>query len=191
MCPKSTTCGWIRIWELCATPKRSTQIGMRRMPRTPSRFELDPNTRSSTSPRDSGRADLLVALAHRPEMLVLDEPSAGLDPIVRGDISKRLSGPSPTRGEPSSFSSHLLHEVEARVSDHEPMIDKGRIVFSAPLDDIKLTHRCLTLCFAEVADPAARTCRRTRGREGMGHESTVLYHGSARRHSGWRLRTAG
>ena len=50
-------------------------------------FDLDGNARVKTLSRGQrARAGLLVALAHRPELLVLDEPSSGLDPVVRRDI---------------------------------------------------------------------------------------------------------
>ena len=90
------------------------------------------------------RANLLVALAHRPELLVLDEPSSGLDPIVRRDILEAIIRAIADEGRTVLFSSHLLHEVE-RVSDYVTMMHQGKIVFSAPLDDIKQTHRCLAL----------------------------------------------
>ncbi len=85
----------------------------------------------------------------------MDEPSAGLDPLVRRDILEAIIWAIADEGRTVLFSSHLLHEVE-RVSDHVTMIHKGKIVFSAPLDDIKADHRCLTLHFAEArAAPGA------------------------------------
>src|SRR5207249_7202259 len=88
------------------------------------------------------RAGLLIALAHRPELLVLDEPSAGLDPIVRRDIMGAIVRAIAEEGRTVLFSSHLLHEVE-RLSDHVALMDRGRIVFSAALNAIKETHRRL------------------------------------------------
>ena len=86
------------------------------------------------------RAGLLVALAHRPELLVLDEPSSGLDPIVRRDILGAVIRTIADEGRTVLFSSHLLQEVE-QVADHVTMISHGRIVLSAPLKDIKESHR--------------------------------------------------
>src|SRR5438132_5263976 len=102
---------------------------------------LDPKTRVRELSRGQrARAGLLVALAHRPELLVLDEPSAGLDPIVRRDILGAVIRTIAHEGRTVLFSSHLLEEVE-RVADHVTMIHQGKIVVSAPLDDIRESNR--------------------------------------------------
>jgi ABC-2 type transport system ATP-binding protein len=119
-------------------------------------FELPPGARvGSLSKGQRAGAGLLVALAHRPELLVLDEPSSGLDPLVRRDILGAIIRTIADEGRTVLFSSHLLDEVE-RVSDHVALIHHGRVVFSAELNDLKETHRCLTLRFAEprVRPPA-------------------------------------
>ncbi len=86
------------------------------------------------------RAGLVIALAYRPELLLLDEPSSGLDPIVRRDILGAIIRTIADEGRTVLFSSHLLDEVE-QVADHVTMIEKGRIVVSAPLGEIKESHR--------------------------------------------------
>lgn len=112
-------------------------------------FALDANARiKDLSKGQRARAGLLIALAYRPELLVLDEPSSGLDPVVRHDILGAIIRTIAEEGRTVLFSSHLLEEVE-RVSDHVAMLHQGKVVFSAALDDIKETHRCLTLHFAE------------------------------------------
>ena len=85
---------------------------------------------------------------------MLDEPSLGLDLLVRRDILAAIIRTITEDGRTVLFSSHLLEEVE-RVADHVAMIHQGRIVFDAPLDEIKATHRRLTLRFAEAAPVAA------------------------------------
>lgn len=113
-------------------------------------FELDPAAKiKHLSKGQRARAGLLIALAYRPELLLLDEPSSGLDPIVRRDIMEAIIRAIAEEGRTVLFSSHLLHEVE-RVADRVAMIHKGRILFDAPLDEIKETHRCLTIRFAEA-----------------------------------------
>src|SRR5262249_17345689 len=94
------------------------------------------------------RAGLLVALAYRPELLVLDEPSSGLDPVVRRDILGAIVRAIAEEGRTVLFSSHLLHEVE-QVADRVAMLHKGRLAFCGALAEVKEPHRCLTLRFPE------------------------------------------
>src|SRR3989442_7015382 len=104
-------------------------------------FALDPAAKIRNLSRGQrARAGLLIALAHRPELLVLDEPSSGLDPIVRRDILGAVIRTIAHEGRTVLFSSHLLEEVE-RVADHVTMIHQGKIVLSAPLDDIRESNR--------------------------------------------------
>ncbi len=104
-------------------------------------FALDLTAKIKTlSKGQKARVGLLIALAYRPELLVLDEPSSGLDPIVRRDILGAVIRTIADEGRTVLFSSHLLQEVE-QVADHVTMISHGRIVLSAPLKDIKESHR--------------------------------------------------
>jgi ABC-2 type transport system ATP-binding protein len=104
-------------------------------------FALDPMAKvKSLSKGQRARAGLLIALAHRPELLVLDEPSSGLDPIVRRDILGAVIRSVAEEGRTVLFSSHLLEEVE-QVADHVTIIRGGRIVLSASLSEIKESHR--------------------------------------------------
>jgi ABC-2 type transport system ATP-binding protein len=104
-------------------------------------FALDRSAKVKTlSKGQKARAGLLVALGHRPELLVLDEPSSGLDPIVRRDILGAVLRTIADEGRTVLFSSHLLDEVEA-VADHVTMIAGGKVIVSAPLDEIRQSHR--------------------------------------------------
>ena len=104
------------------------------------KFALDPAAKVATlSKGQKARVGLLVALAYRPELLVLDEPSSGLDPIVRRDILGAVLRTIADEGRTVLFSSHLLDEVE-EVADHVTMIQGGKIVLSAPLAEIKASH---------------------------------------------------
>jgi ABC-2 type transport system ATP-binding protein len=106
-----------------------------------SAFGLDPAAKiRNLSKGEKARAGLLVALAHRPELLILDEPSSGLDPIARRDILGAVIRTIAHEGRTVLFSSHLLDEVE-EVADHVTMISHGRVVLSGSLDDIKAAHR--------------------------------------------------
>jgi ABC-2 type transport system ATP-binding protein len=121
------------------------------------------------------RAGLLLALAHRPELLLLDEPSSGLDPIVRRDILEAIVRTIAEEGRTVLFSSHLLDEVE-RVSDHIAIIDLGQIVMSGPLDEVKAVHHRLTLRFPEArTQPPALAG--VMAWHGEGHEWTAVCSG--------------
>jgi ABC-2 type transport system ATP-binding protein len=115
-------------------------------------FALDVNAKVKNLSRGQrARAGLLVALAHRPELLVLDEPSSGLDPVVRRDILGAIIRTIADEGRTVLFSSHLLDEVE-RVADRVAIIHEGRILLTAPMDEIKDTHRRVTLRFGEPVE---------------------------------------
>ena len=140
------------------------------------RFDLDPSKRvRALSQGQKARAGLLVALAYRPELLVLDEPSTGLDPVVRRDILAAILRAIADDGRTVLFSSHLLDEVE-RVSDHVAMMDRGRIVLRGPLDAVCEGHLRLVLRFPEPrldppSLPGMLAC------EGSGREWSALCRG--------------
>ncbi len=141
------------------------------------RFDLDPGAKIKTlSQGQRARTGLLAALAYRPELLVLDEPSTGLDPIVRREILAAIIRTIAEEGRTVLFSSHLLDEVE-RVSDHVALIDHGRIVLCDPLDAIKAAHRRLTLRFDEPLSRPPALLGTSRW-EGIGHEWTTVCRGS-------------
>src|SRR4029079_3832206 len=110
-------------------------------------FALDPEARIKTlSKGHRARLGLIAAEAHRPDLLILDEPSSGLDPIVRRDILEAIIRTVTDEGRTVLFSSHLLEEIE-RVSDHIAMLHEGRIVLCGQLDQIKAQHRRITIRF--------------------------------------------
>lgn len=139
-------------------------------------FDLDKNARVKTLSRGQrARAGLLVALAHRPELLVLDEPSSGLDPVVRRDILGAIIRTIADEGRTVLFSSHLLDEVE-RVADRVAIIHQGRIMLTASMDEIKQQHRRVTLRFETTqAEPPALIG--TLSSAGSGHEWTYVCSG--------------
>jgi ABC-2 type transport system ATP-binding protein len=103
-------------------------------------FELSGDSRlGAISKGQRARVGLLVALAFRPELLLLDEPSSGLDPVVRRDILGAIIRTIADEGRTVLFSSHLLSEVE-QVADRVVMVRAGRVVLNDDLARIKLTH---------------------------------------------------
>jgi len=108
-------------------------------------FELDPTAKLRTlSLGQTAKTGLLAALAHRPDLLVLDEPSSGLDPVVRRDILGAIFRSVAHEGRTVLFSSHLLEEVEL-VADRIAMVHAGKLMIHDTLDQIKTEHHRVTL----------------------------------------------
>ena len=75
------------------------------------------------------KATLLLVLARRPRLLILDEPTTGLDPVARHEILRELTAVMTDDGRSILFSSHNTHDVE-QISDQITFIDRGRIIDS-------------------------------------------------------------
>ncbi|TWU35799.1 ABC transporter ATP-binding protein YtrB [Novipirellula aureliae] len=100
-------------------------------------FGLSRNDRlSSLSKGLRARAGLLVAIAHRPELLILDEPSSGLDPLARRDILEAIIRTVSDDGRTVLFSSHLLEEVD-RVCDTVALMSTGKIIETTTNDELQ------------------------------------------------------
>ncbi len=95
---------------------------------------------------------LLLAMAYRPELLILDEPTAGLDVVVRREFLEEVVELIQEEGRTVFFSSHLVHEVE-RMADWVGIMDKGRLIYCAPMEQLKAGMRRLVCQFA-VPPPA-------------------------------------
>jgi ABC-2 type transport system ATP-binding protein len=75
------------------------------------------------------KATLLLVLARKPKLLVLDEPTTGLDPVARHEIMRELTNVMADEGRSILFSSHNTQDVE-QISDRITFIDRGRIIDS-------------------------------------------------------------
>jgi ABC-2 type transport system ATP-binding protein len=101
------------------------------------RFELPLKTRVKHLSKGQGvRVALLLALAHRPKLVILDDPTLGLDPIMRKDFLRDLV--AHMQGEHVSvfFSSHLLYEIEP-VADSVVILDHGKVIRQAATEDLR------------------------------------------------------
>lgn len=89
---------------------------------------------------------LLLALARRPALLILDEPSEGLDPVSIEELLQTLMGVA-AEGTAVFFSSHQIAEVE-RIADRICILDRGKLAADLSLDELRQDYRRITLGFA-------------------------------------------
>ena len=101
------------------------------------RFELPLKTRMKHLSKGQGiRVALLLALAHRPELVILDDPTLGLDPIMRKLFLRDLVTYLQAEHVSVFFSSHLLYEIEP-VADSVVIMDHGKILRQSTTDDLR------------------------------------------------------
>ena len=105
------------------------------------RLQLDSSAKISTlSKGQRAKHALIAALAHRPELLLLDEPFSGLDPIVRHEVLSAVMGHLRDEGRTVIVVSHSMSDVE-RVADRIVVLDDGRITMDADLEDVQRRAR--------------------------------------------------
>jgi len=82
------------------------------------------------------RLGLVLALAHRPEVVILDDPALGLDPIMRKQFNRDLISHLQGEGRTVFYSSHLLYEVEP-VADVVAILDQGQIIRQCGTEELR------------------------------------------------------
>jgi ABC-2 type transport system ATP-binding protein len=96
---------------------------------------------------------LVAALQHDPPLVILDEPTGGLDPVVQGRLLEWLAGRA-RAGRTVFFSSHVLSEVE-ELCDHVAMVRDGRLVLAGRVDELRRGRsRRVEVRFTEPVDPS-------------------------------------
>jgi ABC-2 type transport system ATP-binding protein len=119
------------------------------------RLALDPTRRNRTlSSGNRRKVGLVGAFMSRPELLVLDEPTAGVDPLVQAEFLELLDE-TRADGRTVFLSSHMLSEVQ-RAADDVVVIRDGRAVVTGSLDDLRRQARQpFTVWFADTAPEQA------------------------------------
>jgi ABC-2 type transport system ATP-binding protein len=103
------------------------------------RFKIDPTRRIGALSQGTARqVAFLLALAQKPDLLILDEPAANLDVVARRDFLDEMLGLLREEGKTAVLSSHILSDVE-RVADEIGIIARGTLKISEPLDQLKET----------------------------------------------------
>ena len=100
---------------------------------------------------------LALALAKRPDLLVLDEPVASLDPLARHEFLQVLMGAVAEGGVTVLFSSHVVHELE-RVCDHLVVLVASLVRVAGEVSDLLASHHRLS----GTTPPTPAPCRRAR-----------------------------
>jgi ABC-2 type transport system ATP-binding protein len=110
-------------------------------------FDLDPRSQVRTLSRGArSKLALLLTLCRRCELLVLDEPTAGLDPAASEQVLQALVRHVVDDGLTVCFSTHQLAEVE-QIADHIAIVNRGRAALTGSLDDLRAGWRRIQLVF--------------------------------------------
>lgn len=99
---------------------------------------------SKLSPGERQRIAVLRAMAYRPELLVLDEPAAALDPVARRELLREIVTRAADDGTTIVFSTHIVSDLE-RVASEIIFVHDKALLLHMPMDDIKEHTLCLRL----------------------------------------------
>jgi len=132
------------------------------------RLSLDPAKRMSELSRGMvAKVALICALAHRPEFVILDEPTGGLDPVVRREFLESLVHFAGEEGRTILISSHRLDDVE-RVADCVAFLVEGQLRLIEDLEVLKQNTHRVEMVFQTAApesfDLAGLVCSSREGR---------------------------
>ncbi len=118
-------------------------------------FQLDNDAMvGRLSKGETGKLMMLLALAQRPELLVLDEPTDGLDPVVRRDVLAAVLDYVSETNATVFISSHLIHELE-RICDWVGVLERGALVAELPMHTFKEGIKRLRVSKAPANLPTA------------------------------------
>lgn len=148
---------WMRVGEMLALmatfyPRWDQTF----VDQTLQRWQIDPSkVLARLSPGERQRVALVRALAHRPALLILDEPAAALDPVARRDLLREIASRAADAQTTVLFSTHIVSDLE-RVASHVAFLHQGRLLLNTGLDELRECHARLILPAHLVAQvPAA------------------------------------
>lgn len=132
-------------------------------------FDLDPQQKvKHLSKGMLGKLALLLAVSHEPELLILDEPMAGLDPVAREEVLDGVLRTIVDRQQTVIFSSHTMDDVQ-RLADSIGILYRGRLLLHKQLDDLLSTTKRIraTLVNGHAPEtlPDDIVCQRINGRD--------------------------
>ncbi|MCX5772443.1 MAG: ABC transporter ATP-binding protein [Candidatus Hydrogenedentes bacterium] len=104
---------------------------------------------ASLSYGNATKLRLILALAHRPDLLLLDEPMAGLDAVSKQEVFQEIFDAVQDENRSVLISSHDLHDLE-RITDHIGFLNRGRMMLEGPTADIVNRYRLVDSISAET-----------------------------------------
>ena len=147
--------GWMTVPELCRYASHFYETWHHDFARDLCRrWGISENRPLGTlSGGEQRKAAILLALAPQPEVLLLDEPAAGLDPISRRElIDELVTLLSRERKCTVVFSTHIISDLE-RIADHVGILHRGHLQLNRSLDDLKSTFRRVQVIFPGESPP--------------------------------------
>jgi ABC-2 type transport system ATP-binding protein len=120
---------------------------------------------------------LLLALSRRPELLILDEPGEGLDPVAIEELLQDLVAAA-ANGTTIFFSSHQISEVE-RIAEQICILDQGELVADLSLEDMRKNYRRITLGFSDEPEPRRFSLPGVRNIQISGRQITLIASGNS------------
>jgi ABC-2 type transport system ATP-binding protein len=134
---RPTVYSWMRVREAVDFCRAFyPRYDMPRVTQLMKAFDLDPERRvKHLSKGNAAKLSLLLAVGHGPEVLVLDEPMSGLDPLAREQFLEGVLSVAAGSGQTVLFSSHSLADV-TRVADEVAVMHEGRLLLHSPIDEL-------------------------------------------------------
>jgi ABC-2 type transport system ATP-binding protein len=120
---------------------------------------------------------LLLALSRRSELLILDEPGEGLDPVAIEELLQDLVAAA-ANGTTIFFSSHQISEVE-RIAEQVCILDEGELVADLSLEDMRKDYRRITLGFSDEPEPRRFSLPGVRKLQISGRQVTLVASGNS------------
>ena len=129
-------------WDMAAAGRLADRFGIR-----------TDAPMAALSGGEQRKVAVLLAIASCPDVLILDEPAAGLDPIARRHLLEEFIEFLGDGGERTVlFSTHIIEDLE-RVAEHVGIIDRGRMVTGGRIDDLQAGMRRVQIIFPGTAVP--------------------------------------
>ncbi|HPE69227.1 MAG TPA: ABC transporter ATP-binding protein [Thermotogota bacterium] len=117
------------------------------------RFDISPTKKARQLSKGTRvKLSLAIALSHHPELLVLDEPMSGLDPVVRRDLLGVFLDTIQDEKKSVLFSTHITSDVE-RIADFVAFLVEGKIVISAQKDSLLANYKRVHFADGAIPDP--------------------------------------